>query len=139
MTGRDQNKCGGRAQPTRVLYVAMTRRQGTAFEYLQRCEGVLDVQYSSMLELSGSERDSKPMPDNEVCQTMLQSTEFTCDTFLPRLLRSSGCHLVAPSQSITREGTRKVTYIQDIISIRILVDGGESDTRMSVRMWDMES
>ena len=120
---------------TKMLYISLETDLDVAYEYLQNCTGVVDVQYSNR-NMSKHDNASANM---NYCQHMTQALRSICTNMKYRLtnnLSSSGYDPVETTNNTTNGGTLEITYNEDLTGVRTIVDNVESHTKTKVEAWD---
>ena len=130
---------GGRKnKTTKMLYISLDADLDVAYQYLQNCAGIVDVQYSKR---NMTKDDDVPSSMN-YRQYMTQTLRSICTKISSRLLNNSSSSGYDPvetstsTNSTTNGGTLEVTYNEDITGVRTIVDNVESHTKTKVEAWD---
>jgi len=129
---------GRKSKKTKMLYISLDTDLDVAYEYLQNCAGIVDVQFSNR----NMTKDDDASSNMNYCQHMTQSLRSICTNISSRLINnssSSGYDPIATSSTTNNTytgGTLEVTYNEDITGIRTIVDNIESLTKQKVEAWD---
>ena len=126
---------GRKSKKTKMLYISLDTDLDVAYEYLQNCAGIVDVQFSNR----NMTKDDDISSNINCCQYMTQSMRSICTNISSRLMSnssSSGYDPVETTNNTSTGGTLEVTYNEDITGVRTIVDNIESRTKQKVEAWD---
>lgn len=119
-------------QRVKTLYLSLARNLDLAFEYLEPLDGVLDVQYPKH---DTAKEESTP----SCCQYARQASGKWWSQISHLAVGVSTDYFPVttsmPTQP-TAEGTLEVTYNEDVIGVRGIVDGVQSYTDTQCEAWD---
>jgi Cu+-exporting ATPase len=119
-------------QRMKTLYLSLARNLDLAFEYLERLDGVLDVQYPKHDTVK---EESTP----NCCQFARQASEKLWSKISHIAVGVSADYFPVATSMTTEPaagGTLEVTYNEDVIGVRGIVDGVQSYTDTHCEAWD---
>ena len=125
--GGEENGRGGVASASKKkVYITLHENQDSGREYLQQCDGILDVRISKRMPGTDSVRGGSNNNSNWLLEILKA---------LPNM-RSNDTGYVALTRKQNEVGTLELTYCEDIIGVRGIVDGLKAYANTSCDVYD---